>query len=666
MKIDIVSMNIGIVLIVMVVLPIALILTNAKEKAKKLGTAAQQEKVKYHKRYIYYMNNLFFRRRFRRIVQSYSCMMCFDYDELKKISVKTFEKAVLMAGAMPVISMVIFRNIFLTALMFLVGYIFYDISVDRAIDKQEVIMREALSFALQSIRDTHSITDNIPKALSSCERQACLERPIMKIFEILTDENGYELLKEFKRTNPVRILGTLATACYVTNNDGDLKSNDGSSSFRDELTVIRQEADSGVRGLTKTSIAFKSLSKLSLVGLAIIPVADLYLLSNIPGMTVYLKGTYGSVVKAITIVLTLICYYVISVLSRPSVVNQVDKIEFIDNIARNPKYKKYIKRIQPKKYKLRKKLQNLVNGSLSSKDNDYIYACKAIMSAAMFVFSILMIISFIISARYALWHHYDSLAFTKIEIKHNTVEVQDKIKEIDEIYMTQEYKMADDDASRLVSSNIPSMTDLEVEQQVDRLNMKWDYYQKAKFKWWMIILAYGIGVAGWYMPEVSLLLRKMLVKFEASEDVMQLQTVMLTLSNTKMDVFKALKWLMIESTVHKAPLQMAWLSYPSDPEDALRKLKDSVSERDMKRMISKLEKAVYALSLKDAFSDIALDKNQSLVLNEMFQDAQIKSKSQTAKMFVAGTAGFSLIANFILPFLLLGITQITSAFALMQ
>lgn len=660
------NMNLALFLVTIVVMIIAMSVTAAKEKAKKLGNGIQVERAKYHKRYVYYMNNVITRKRFRRIVRSYSSMMCFDYHQLKKESVKTFEKAVLISLAFPIIGMVAFKDVILTAMLLLVAYVYYDKAVDNAIDKQEIEVRKALSFTLQSIRDTYSVTDNIPRAVIGCDRPACLEKPITKIYEILTDEQGERLLKEFKRTNPVRILGTLASTCYTTNNDGDLKSDDGASAFKDELTVLRQEADAGVRKLTKVKLAFKSLSWLSLVGLGIIPFAHGFLMSQIPGTSVYLKGVYGSVTQAITILLTLVAYYLISIMSRPSVVNQVDKNEWIDKLSKDQRIRGLLDKLQPKKFKTRQKLTNLINGSLSSKNIQYIYTCKMVMACVAMISMTVCLVVFTVTAKYALWNNHGSLSFSKESSQGWTEEMYERLLEIDEEYMTQDYKMSDDDAAILVSAKLPSLTDMEREQQVDRLSTKWDYYYKITFKWWYVILVYLAGIVGWFGPEISLSLRKFLVKFEAVEDVMQLQTTMLTLSNTKMDVYKALRWLMTESIVHKAVLRFAWLSYPSDPEKSLAKLKSSVTERDMKRMVSKLEKAVYSLSLKEAFSDIALDKNQSLVINEMLQDEQIQSKTQYAKMVCNMTLMFSLFANFVFPILLLGFNQIISAMTMMN
>jgi hypothetical protein len=169
-------------------------------------------------------------------------------------------------------------------------------------------------------------------------------------------------------------------------------------------------------------------------------------------------------------------------------------------------------------------------------------------------------------------------------------------------------------------------------------------------------------VVGWFVPEISLKLRKKLVKFEETEDVMQLQTMMIALSTTKVDAMQALYWLERQSTIHKAPFWYAYHEYTSDPEGALDRLRYSVHSIDLKRLISKLESTVYRLSMSEAFSDMALNKDQSLRLREMNQDAELQSKKEFAKLFAVAPAAIALIGGFVAPIVILGFSEVMSVF----
>lgn len=639
---------------------VALVYFLKKDKLKQSGKAELERKKKMHNKYVFYSTNVLLRKRFRRIVMQFSSMACYSVEEVEEESVKLFEKAVFTAIAMPLVSLILIKDVMLSILAAFVGYVYYDITVDKQIDKLYRDIMLEVSNCIQSIRERYMECDSIPTAVLYSDKGKYLEKPITKIYEILTDVEGEELLYDFCRTSPVRMIKTLATTCYIVSENGDERKENGLTAFAEEMIALRQECDTEIRRLEKTRIAFKSLSALALVGLIITPLFDAFLLSQIPGTALLIKGMYGMVEKSIVIGITIVTYYVISVINRPSVVNQTDKIEWIDNISKEKKVKTWLQNVIPKKYKTRMKLEMLIKDSISSKNMEYIYLSKIIFSSIAFVGTMIFLICFVITAKSALWNNYKSLGF--IPSTPVTETTYKQIKELDYEYMTQEEKLSEEDTYKLVKAKVRGLKELDIMNQTQRLSTKWDKYYSLGFKWYFVLIAYAAAMVGWFGPEMSLFLRKKLVEFEATEDVLQLQTMMIVLSNTKMDVFKSLYWLEKQSTIHKAPLRFAYHEYTSDPELALERLSDSVGSIDFKRLVSKLKTAVYNLSISEAFSDMALDKQQSLVMREMAQDETLESKKQWAKLLAAGPIGVALIFGFVGPIIVLGFTELMRTF----
>jgi hypothetical protein len=637
------------------------IVKSRQQKLKESGKYEQEQERKIYSRYIFYMNNVLLRKRFRHIVVQFSSLACYDVKTVREKSVKLFERSVLSACLMPLVALILFQNVMLAALSCLIGYIYYNMAVDKAIDKVYMSIVSELATCVQSIHDGYVMSGSIPKAVLESDKGTLLEKPISYIYDILTDIDGENMLYEFKKTTPVRMLGTLATVCFVMNNEGDSGYQEGEqSAFESVMTAIRREADTEIRRLKKTKLAFSSLSGVALVGLVASPFLDKFLLTQIPGTSLYLNGLYGSFEKALIIGITSLVYYLISILVRPSVVNQVDRNYYVLNLSKNRKVKKFVNTLIPKKYKTRKKLEFLMNDAVSSKSLGYIYTLKPVASIIAMLCMTLLITGFIITAKQKLWGNTGSLSVMK-----TTQVMTEKLKKqlviLDEEYMTAENKMSDDETLELVKGRLTGVSDTDALMHVDRLSLKWDTYYGLTFKWYYVLLVYAAGVVAWFTPEISLKMRKKLVEFEANEDVMQLQTLMIALSNTKLDVYKTLFWLASESTIHKAPLHYAYLEYPSNPELALQRLKDSVQNENLKRMVSKLERAVYSLSLSEAFNDIKIDKEQSLIMSEIQQDEVIESKKQWAKLLASMPTYIAVIGGFVLPILILGVVQLMSS-----
>lgn len=643
---------------------IAFIYFTRKAKLQESGRYLIEKRRKISNKHVFYTNNILTRKRYRRIVMRFSSMACYEMDKIKEESVQLFERAVFTSVLMPVLALITLKHVLFTILVAFVGYIYYDLTVDRVIDKLYAEIVEETSMAVQSIADGYKLTNSIPKAINIAEKGKYLEKPLNQIYEVLTALDEEEALYRFKQTSPIRALGTLATICHINHNNGDAKHEEGAPDFDVQMTVLRQECDEEIRRLTKTRIAFQALAGLALVGLIATPFIDMFLLSQMPGTAVYVQGMYGALEKSAIIGITILAYYLISVLNKPSVVNQVDMVDWVLRLSKNKTIAKFVKQLIPKKFKTRYRLRDLLNSALSSKTLEYIYTAKLLAAVSVFVGVLIFEIGFVAIAKDRLWNNYDSLSLT------NTTEMTERmyiqIRQVDKIYMTAEEKMSDEDASKLVKAKVSGLNNLDVENQVDRLSTKWDKYYQLEFKWYYILIAYVAGALAWFSQEASILLRKVMVQFEADQDVMQLQTLLISLSNTNLDTPKVLYWLMMESTVHKAPLHYAYLEYTVDPEMALARLKDSVGNKDLKRLISKLEKTMYSLSVKDAFSDIRLDKEHSLFNYSVLQDKILESKKAYARMASNVPLYGALIFGFVAPILLLGISQLMTAFKAMS
>ena len=122
---------------------------------------------------------------------------------------------------------------------------------------------------------------NIPSACLYAEHSMILDAPLKQIYRMLTDVNAEQIKDQFSALYPVPIVKTLGNLCYILNDEGVEKRQDGSDSFTDSLTILRQECDAEVRRLTKQRIAFNSLKALTMVGLGVTPVSELYLLKMI-------------------------------------------------------------------------------------------------------------------------------------------------------------------------------------------------------------------------------------------------------------------------------------------------------------------------------------------------------------------------------------------------
>lgn len=656
-------MNLGLVAITAIVFFVMVTKTKMKEDSQFAAKKMRKTARRYH---VYYDNPLT-RKSFRHIANMLGSLQYYDELGTKVEAVKQFERALIIAFIMPVAGMILMQDTFLAMVLIVFSMIYFNSTIYVKYDKMYVQLMEECSLTIASMREKFMEYDNIPSAVLYAEHSMVLDAPLKTIYKMLTAVNAEEVKDSFGATYPVPIVKTLGNLCYILNDEGVEKRPDGSDSFTESLTILRQECDAEVRRLTKQRIAFNSLKMLTLVGLGVTPIAELYLLKMIPGTASLLKGYYGFFLHVGVVLVTIYAFNYVSNACRPSVVATSDRMEFIDELRLTiPKLREFSRKLRPKDVKTQVKYKDLFDGSLSSQDLDYIYTAKIVFAVVCSILTLVALIFGTITVRGNFKHNYNSLSFIPSSLKESQ---QIQLRYVDDeliVLPREEFQVYEDDKEELkafIKGRVSGIADSEASTQADRIITKYNVYHNATYHWWWWLVMYAGGIVGWFIPNFLLNSRKNMVKYEASVDVSQLQTVMIVLSETKMEVYRVLVWLQEQATVHNAILRLCRCRFIMNPENALDQMEEGSPENDFKRMIRQMKSAVYNLSLRDAFSGLKLDKQQSMAISEMLRTEEIEQRKNSAKLIAIAPAGIALIGSFVGPVLILGITQMTDTLA---
>lgn len=626
-----------------------------RAKRKASGATEKFNAMKVEKKYARYTSHFLTRKKFNQIVKSYQALSCMTDQQVKNKSVKIFERALLVSGAIPVGLLIATRDPIIALLGVLIALIYYTITVEKDIDEMyRVIIRE-VSNLTQSIGLNYMEYNNIPRSVLEGDRGEYLSVIVDEMYSILTDVNSKKRMNEFIVKSPLKLLCELIEVCQITNEHGDSYNEKGESKFIEQLGVIEKEVNLEIRILHVQKLKFNLLDKVALAGIVMMPVVDWYLLDQIPGTAVFVKGVMGLAIKVFILLLTIAAYYVISTINKKSVVSATDFSELVYQVSQDKRAKKFIDSIKPKAYKNTLKVEATLEESLSSHTIDTFYTSKALYMLFMAVLGLVLSIAFIFSARSAIYHNTGTLSFLPIAVEKR---VQEDIDRMDKIYMVMEEKPTGEDLLTFVDDNVRNLNMLDIQDQAKRLQKKWDTYTSISFKWYYILVIYGMGVIGWFIPNMQIKLRKFMVKFEAEEDASQLQTVMITLSGTGLSVYEVLHRLLDLSTIHKSSISYACQTFVKDPEFALEVLSDNSRVPEFKRMCTKLKKSIYNLPIQDAFRNIVVEKEQALAIKEMDAVNMVNKKANLANLLASAPVACVLIFQTLLPLMVLGFTQI--------
>ena len=643
------------------------IIKNEKRKnaaKKKIGTAAAPKKVQNFQRYLKIhqklWDNFLVRQKYRALVERLGEMGVYTKQELYVQSVKFFLSTTGISSLVGLIAIICFKDFIATIVIIGFCYLMQNVLVDKQIDKVHFVLIRQLSNSLSSVREMYTKYGTIPDAINECKKDKLVQSSFEKIYLILTSNDGAERLEEFYATTPVRLLQTFANVCFILNDSGDVETDTGNSAFKQAISLLKKEVDMEIRKLTKQRLAFGFLEYLPIVPLFFVGIVQTFFISNIPGTSIMYHGMLGYIARLLVALTALLGYYIISIINSPSAVRTNDRMELIDKLLKWKPFGKFIDQLTPKNVRTRIKYEKLLKGALSAKDIKYIYACKTVVATITCIFGIIIFTFVLAFAREFIWNNTESLSM--VQGTTLTEKQKQTIVEMDEIYMTQEVKMSEDEVTSLVYGMLSDMYEMDRLEQIDRLSLKWDTYYGLAWHWWYVLIIFGMCVVSWQTPQLMILLRKYLVKSETEEDILQMQTMLSILMYTTCDTLDAIYWLIKTSTIHKDILIYCYHEYPSNPELSIERMKGKVNYAEFQNMCDKLISTINYVSLYDAFADLIIEREHVMQLREMTQDAALKKKRQLASPLAMASLFVLCVGLILAPVGYLGIREFTKAF----
>ena len=640
------------------------ILNNEKKKqgkGKKVTAPKGQKNAQmYTKLHFKLWDNFLTRQKYRAMVERLGELGVYTAVDLRTKAVKFFLQTTGIAVVVGIVGIFCFQDLVASIVIIGFCYLMQNVLVDKQIDKVHFQLVKELSESLASVREMYTKYGTIPDAINECKKGPLIQSAMEKIYIILTSNDAEEKLEEFKATVPVRLLQTFANVCYILNDSGDQETENGSSAFKQGITLLKNEVDMEVRKLTKQKLAFGSLEWLPVIPMFVVGICEDFFISNIPGTSILYNGLLGYISRLAIALLAVVGYYVISVINSPSAIRTNDRMELIDKLLKVKWFKKFIKHLCPKNIRTLRKYDKLFKGALSRKDVEYIYACKLIVSVLAGALVLLVCTIVMQFARDFIYSNTGALSMTQGTTY--TEEQQKAIVEMDEIYMANEVRPSEEETTNLVYSMLPDIYELDKLEQVERLITKYDSYHALTWKWWFTLIVFGVMVAAWFTPSLMIMLRKYLVKTEAEEDVLQIQTMLSILMYTSLDTLEAIYWMIQTSKIHKDILLFCYHEYPSNPELSIERMKSKVNIAEFQNMCDKLISTIHYITLREAFADLVQEREHIMQLRELVQDSTIKKKRTIASPLAMGSLFALCVGHILLPIAILGIQEFMGAF----
>lgn len=664
--------GIGVFLIVSVL--VAIKIQKAGYTDKRLRDARKAKK--YVKMYIFFEKFPLTTRRVRKISNKLLKLSVLSQQETYALSVKVFIKGIVIIAVLLLGCFWLFDDTMSRILCVVFGFVVSSVLADKQVDKLNTMVLESLRVYIGALREEYLRLGSVAEALQETECDNLLRGMIDNIHNIITTSNSEVRLKEFFERTPFKPMQTLARICYNINNSGDSVDENNESNFIKSLKFMSEDLNSDLEKIDYRKKTFGFIEYLCVFPIPAIKLCEIGFQSIIPGMSIVYNGMLGYIIKIVILISCVIGYSVITKINTSITIKEDDRNYFILGLLKFRAFKNFVAGAEAKNVK-RRILTRKIQAALSKKSISEIYAAKILYSFAIFIaslitFALMVQISFKFittnTAVMGMVNSNDTKDYSDEFLQQMDLEYFDILddigeREVDGEIVSPTESISYEQSLEFVEGRLTTLNDLQLQDQINRMNKKYDQINDTYFKWYYVIAALLLGVIGWFIPNIIIKARTWLAKTEAQEDFLQLQTLMTIIACTDADNIDALEQMCQLSKIHKTILIYCYHSYPSNPHMELARLASRTPLPEFKRFIQKMDLAVDDLDLRESFSDLEIERNYILDMRDRAIKASIDSKRGKCGLISRVPMVALFIGMLVIPILYVGIEEFSKAMA---
>lgn len=610
-----------------------------------------------------------------RLTKRLSMLSVYTKNEIQAGAAKfTLRLFAMVMGTMAV-SCLIFNDIVSVLLCTVFAYIYVQTSIERSIEATTLRVYRELKNAVASIRiEFKKGNSDVLVALENAKYGNRIAPVIEDLKSVLTAADPEEALTEYYEKVPFKQVQTLAMICYNIANGGDSLDKYNNSTFDEAMLLMNSDINQKIEQMNYERIKFKRLENLALIGIAA-SVAFRYGMAYImPSIEVIYNSMMGFLIQNGVILFSMIRYYGIAHAHLASVLVNDDRLDIIRTLMNKKAVEQFIHTIAPKGRKRRVIARNL-QLCFSKKSVDSYWCEKCLYAAAIFLCVLIVVVTSPITERKFLYNYTNSFDMMADNSVYEDAGVSKAmIREMDIRYMAQRdagYWTADEngnlandeliEAAQMVREYIPRISTMQLQDQMKRMETKYNKLNAVKFHWYMILLCYAAAFLAFRAPDRTLKTRLSVAREEEEEEFLQLQIVTMILAAMDLDTLEAIGHLAQIADIHKPMLTRCYYGYAANPIEELERVEGQTQSENFKQFIFRMKETVEDLSLKEAFADLASDREHICAERNDYIKDNINQRRNKAGLQALQPMNFAIYGMMVFPLVYTGITDLMAA-----
>ena len=674
---------IGILAVVMVLLVLSIYVSKAK-KQTKLQKEIQKKKRESYQEALYHVlvKNRFTKGYVRRLTKRFSLMSIFSRDEIQRGVARYTKQLFLYTMGAVVVSCFLFEDTMSVLISVLIVYVWFSVKIEMNLQNSIVRVLYELKYAVSSIRLEYKKTMDVILALENGTYGQHIA-PIMEdLKSVLTNARGEEALTEFYEKVPFKQVQTLAMVCYNINNTGDEIDENNNSVFDEAMLVMNSDINQKIEEYNYEALRFGKIEYLAFVGIAMCIILRYAVSSMLPSAAIVYHSVAGLLIQYGCMLYSIYAYHVVAHGHIREIMKNDDRKVPIIKLLNNKFINKYVTTMMPKNRNRRIWAAKLKK-AFSKMSLKEFWCERYAWAVGIFLFLFCAIMSAPFVQKKYLENYtgsFDIAGYIDYNDEDgNRIWTNDYILEMDQKYMALRDQgkwesvgtdnVSDVDVKEIyamitehLNDKRHALSELELMDQQNRLETKYQQLKKAKYHWYYIFIPIIGAVIGFMIPVKVLKNRTTLAANEEEEEFLQLQIVMMILASMNFDTLETLGHLAQIADIHKEMLLYCYYGYASDPVGELDKMMKITQSENFKYFISKLKTTVEDLSIKEAFEDLQSDREHICNERAVYIKESINRKRASLGQTALRPMQVATFGMLVFPLVYSGLTGLMSAF----
>ena len=631
--------------------------------------------IMYQKLYITYMKIPFIKRYLYKLRRRLEILNIDDEYTTRKDTARILSKAILILIPVVLLTIIITSsNILLMSILLIFELFIVDTMVDGMVDKiDNKLLKEQIDFFAE-IRHAYHEFNMVEEAIYqvSLDDEKSVSRQGEKIYEILISDDPETELEKYYDIAPNSYLKEFAGISYLTREFGDRKEDNGSSLYLKNIDNITQEMQIEILKRDKLNYVFQSLAFISIAPVLLLEPLKSWSVSNFTFTQSFYNGKLGMIVQILIVVLTVVSY----IMTRKLKDNGGVQVEIAKNehpwqekVYKNPILKRVVNCFIPKKgTKDYRKMQKLLKDSASKSKMEWVYINRICLAVITFFATILLAAQLHQIAINYVYTEPTTDSMVLGTLSDENQRAADELTQQDNYFLDRLKGDLDitveEIQAEMIRSTYYEEDDENLQKDSERILEKLRVINSESMQWSEELLAIVLALVGYMAPVWMMMFQKKMREMEMESEVMQFQTIILMLMKIeRVNVEMILEWLERYANIFKEPIARCVNNYEAGAWEALEELKNSVTNRDMIRIVESLQAAVEKIPIREAFDELDADRDYHQEKRKDANNILISRKGLIGKGVGFAPMVCLFVGYLIIPLVVIGLTSMTDAFS---